>query len=125
MWALGIGLGPRGCQHFPAGNWASLSQCVCNLHEYSEDAGPSLSKVGVEGHMPLVFKVTDEVDSWTDVVQSDLNTYSLRCDFYQHLHFSSASHPSGLVPTWICLMDSQEIQRELLIFALNNFIYIG
>lgn len=29
LWALGTGLGPLECQHFPASNWASLSQCVC------------------------------------------------------------------------------------------------
>lgn len=76
VWALGTGLGPHGCQHFPVGNWASLSQCVCNLHEYSVDTGPSLSKASVKGHMPLLFKVTDELDSWTDVVHSSLNTWS-------------------------------------------------
>lgn len=93
--------------------------CVCNLHEYSEDTGLSLSKVSMEGHMPFLFKVTDEVDTWTDVVHSCLNAHSQTCDFYQHFHFLWLPHPSALVPMWVHLMDSWEIYRLPLIFCFK------
>lgn len=84
--------------------------CVRNLHEDSEDTGPSLSKAGMKGHMPLLFRVTDEVDSWTHVVHS-----CLRCGFHQqHFHFLQL-----LVP--VRSMDSQDSQTLLLIFASSNF----
>ena len=57
-----------------------------------------LTKVGMQGHVPLLFKITDEVDSRTDVFHSCLNTHSLRCDSYPLLSCPLASHPSGLVP---------------------------
>ena len=97
VWALGTGLGPLGCQYFPAGNWASLSQyvCVCVISMNTVFQAVvrihalhyTLTKAGMKGHMPLLFKVTDEVDSWTDVVHSCLKPHSLRCDFCLHFNF--------------------------------------
>ena len=89
----------------------SVCVCVCvfNLHGYSKDTGPTLTKAGLEGHMPLLLKLTDEVDSWTGAVLSRLNTRSPRCDFRQHFLFSrDLSSPYST--------DSPEIQRPLLIF---------
>lgn len=39
VWALGNGLGRLWCQHFPAGNWDSVSQCVCVISVNSEGGG--------------------------------------------------------------------------------------